>query len=294
MIIPVETVNPLLKRALAEDIGTGDLTTQATVDPEHRSSGGLRAKESGVVSGLCIAQAVFEEIDPETTFTAMVNDGDVVASGKLIGQVRGRTHSLLTAERTALNFLQHFSGIATRTARFVALASPRGVKILDTRKTTPGLRKLEKAAVVDGGGVNHRIGLYDAVLIKDNHLDAAGGIEAVFTCFAEIYPLGLNVPVIVEVRDLDELKMALTFPIDRVLLDNFTPELVTRAIAIVKEANLDLARQIAIEVSGGITLETVVAYAQRGVDYISVGSLTHSAPALDISLTLEPDHSGHD
>ena len=291
MNISPESFASLITKALSEDIGAGDLTSQATISESHHSGGWMIAKDCGVISGLQVAGAVFERVDAEIVFSPAVADGDSRQPGERIARVKGPTRSILTAERTALNFLQHLSGIATSTARFVDRVRPRDVRILDTRKTIPGLRLLEKAAVIDGGGVNHRMGLFDAVMIKDNHLDAAGGIDRLFAGFAKSFPQGLAVPVIVEVRNLVELRSALPHPIDRVLLDNFTPALVAEAVEIVAVTDSPSGKRLEIEISGGITLDTIADYALPGVDYISVGSLTHSAPALDISLTL---NSGDD
>jgi len=274
----------LIRQALQEDIGSGDITSAATIDAGHTSSGWMVAKQAGILSGMPVAKAVFKRVDPEIEMEVAFTDGCQLQPGDRICKISGPTSSILTAERVALNFLQHLSGIASRTALFVDAVAGSGVQILDTRKTTPGLRRLEKAAVVDGGGVNHRMGLYDAAMIKDNHVDAAGSIEAVFERIGSKFPDGIGLPVIVEVRNLEEINSALQQPVNRILLDNFTPQRVQEAIEAVRSAESELL--IEIEVSGGITLETVASYALPGVDYISVGSLTHSAPALDISLGL--------
>ncbi len=273
----------LIRQALQEDIGTGDVTSDATIESNHQSSGWMIAKQNGVLSGLIVAEAVFKKVDPLIEMQVAFTDRSLLQIGDKICRVSGSTKSILSGERVALNFLQHLSGIATRTAQFVEKVSGTGVQILDTRKTTPCMRRLEKTAVVDGGGVNHRLGLYDAVMIKDNHIDAAGGIEAAIACLKRKFPRGMDLPVIVEVRNLEELNEALLHKPDRVLLDNFTPARVEEAVKVICLAETP----IEIEVSGGITLETVASFALPGVNSISVGSLTHSAPALDISLNLD-------
>jgi nicotinate-nucleotide pyrophosphorylase (carboxylating) len=278
-----EELAALVRCALAEDVGAGDLTAQAIVTPEARARGRIRAKQAGVVSGLRPAREVFRQIDPALEFDARLDDGDAVSPGALLAVVRGAAQSILSAERTALNFLQHLSGIATLTARFVEQVAGSGVRILDTRKTTPGLRLLEKQAVRHGGAANHRLGLYDAVMIKDNHIAAAGGMEA---ALAGLNKLGCVVPVVVEVRNLDQLRAAAASGANQLLLDNFTPDEVGAAVDVVRKVRQAGEREIAIEVSGGITLANVASYAQPGVDYISVGGLTNSAPALDIALDL--------
>lgn len=294
----------LVRRALEEDIGAGDLTSSAVIPAGCRARGLIQAKRAGVVSGLQVAGAVFLELDPELRFTALVSDGDAVgpgaaapgkatgpdslSPGNVVATVTGRARSILTAERVALNFLQHLSGIATQTARFVDRVRGTGVRILDTRKTIPGMRLLEKRAVRDGGGVNHRLGLFDAVMIKDNHISAAGGIVPALKALAARPP---GVPVIVEVGDLEEVRIAAAGCVDRLLLDNFTPEEVSRAVEIAGQAEREGGRRLEIEISGGITLERVADYAVAGVDFISVGSLTHSAHALDFALDLEREDS---
>jgi nicotinate-nucleotide pyrophosphorylase (carboxylating) len=278
-----EELAALVRRALAEDVGPGDLTAQAVVAPETRGCGLIRAKEAGVISGLAPARAVFHRVDPSLAFDARVFDGEAVSPGAPVAAVRGAARSILSAERTALNFLQHLSGVATRTARLVEEVAGSGVRILDTRKTIPGLRHLEKEAVRHGGGMNHRLGLYDAVMIKENHIAAAGSLEAALAGLDEIPP---GVPVVVEVRTLDELRGAVASPADQLLLDNFTPDEVRAAVDIVRRERETRGRKIAVEVSGGITLANVKSYALPGVDFISVGGLTHSAPALDIALDL--------
>ncbi len=267
-------VQPLLELAIAEDIGPGDVTSEAILPPDQTLQAQLVVKKPGVIAGLPVAAAVFRRVDPAVRFTPRVRDGDRVAPGDVIAEVEGPARSLLAAERTALNFLQRLSGIATLTRRFVdAVAGTRAV-ILDTRKTHPGYRALEKYAVRMGGGQNHRMGLYDMILIKDNHIAAAGSITAAVRRARAAYP---HLPVEVEVQDLDQLREALELPVDRIMLDNFDLEGIRAAVQMA-------AGRVPLEVSGGVTLERVAELAATGVDYISVGALTHSAPALDISM----------
>ncbi|HWF52235.1 MAG TPA: carboxylating nicotinate-nucleotide diphosphorylase [Solirubrobacteraceae bacterium] len=264
-------------RALAEDVGTGDVTTTATVDSAARARALITQKAPGVVFGLAVTEAVFAALDPEVQFERLAPEGEWREGGPVL-RVEGRARALLTAERTALNFLQRLSGVATMAARYVREVDGTGAQILDTRKTTPGLRDLEKAAVAAGGARNHRAGLYDAVLIKENHIAAAGGIgEAVRRARAAAPGLALEV----EARNLDEVEEALGAQAPWILLDNMS-------VAELREAVLRVAGRAELEASGGITLETLRAAAATGVDFISVGALTHSAPALDFSLILEP------
>ena len=264
----------LIDLALAEDIGPGDVTSEAVLPPDLRLRAHIVAKQAGVVAGLPVAEAVFWRVDPSVRFTPRAEDGARVEAGTVLAEVEGPARSLLAAERTALNFLQHLSGIATLTRRFVdAVAGTRTV-ILDTRKTHPGHRALEKYAVRMGGGQNHRMGLYDMVLIKDNHIAAAGSITEAVRRARAAHP---DLPVEVEVKDLDELREALELPVDRIMLDNFDLEAIRAAVQMA-------AGRVPLEVSGGVTLERVAELAATGVDYISVGALTHSAPALDISM----------
>ncbi len=276
----------LIDLALAEDIGGGDVTTLATVAADRRARGTLLAKSPGVISGLDVAAAVFRRVDPAVVFTPLVADGARVGERQPIATVEGAARSLLVGERTALNLLQRLSGVATLTAAFVAAVAGTGARIVDTRKTTPGLRALEKAAVRHGGGHNHRFGLADGVLIKDNHLAAVGGpnrvAEAVRLARATA-PHGLKIEV--EVTTLPELDEALGVGADIVLLDNMP-------VAELAEAVRRTAGRALLEASGGVTLETVRAVAETGVGLISVGALTHSAPALDISLDFALEEAG--
>jgi nicotinate-nucleotide pyrophosphorylase (carboxylating) len=267
----------LIDRALAEDVGDGDATTEATVDAAARGVAMITQKAPGVISGIDVASAVFLRLDPDAVITRLGPEGEWREGGPVL-RVEGSARGILTAERTALNFLGRLSGIATKTARVVRSVGEGGAKILDTRKTTPGMRMLEKAAVAHGGGVNHRIGLFDFILIKENHSTLAGGVgEAVRRARAARPELGLAV----EVRDAAEIDEALAANAQRLLLDNMTPDQVRDAVA-------QVGGRAALEVSGGVDEETVLVYATiSGVDFVSIGALTHSAPVLDLSLILE-------
>ena len=262
-----------IKRALAEDIGTGDATTLSIVPPDATMRGQIIAKQDGVIAGLDVARAAYELLDSSVDFRAQTEDGSRVTRGGILALVSGRTASLLTAERTALNFLGRMSGIATLTRQFVdAVAGTRAV-ILDTRKTAPGLRLVDKLAVKLGGGGNHRIGLYDMILIKDNHIDYAGGIEEAVRR-ARAFDSGL--PIEVETRTLDDVRVALGLGVERILLDNMSVEMMAEAVRLTNG-------RAKLEASGNVTLETVRAIAETGVDFISVGALTHSAKVFDVS-----------
>ena len=260
--------------ALAEDLGEGsDVTTESVVDADLKGEARIVARVAGVLSGSAAAAGVYEVLRPACDYTAIKKDGDRLQPGDEVARITGSLRSLLTGERTALNFLQRMSGIATLTRRYAdALADFPNVTLLDTRKTTPGLRAFERAAVVHGGGHNHRAGLWDAILIKDNHVAAAGGVHAAIE-----RARAARLPVEVEVENLEQLDEALASGAEIVLLDNMPPELMRRAV----EVNQGRAK---LEASGGMTLEGAVAAARAGVDRISVGALTHSAPALDLSL----------
>jgi nicotinate-nucleotide pyrophosphorylase (carboxylating) len=280
------TTSRLIDLALAEDIGGGDVTSSLTVPAGRQGRGTLLAKAPGVISGLDVAGEVFRRVDPAITFIPLVTDGDAVEAMTPIAIVEGRARSLLTAERVALNLVQRLSGVATATARYVAAVCDTTVRIVDTRKTTPGLRALEKAAVRHGGGHNHRFGLTHGVLIKDNHLAAAGGADRIARAVAlarQGAPHTLRVEI--EVTTLDELAQALEAGADIVLLDNMDVTALRKAVA------LNGGRAL-LEASGGVTLESVAEIAATGVDLISVGALTHSAPALDISLDLDLSDAG--
>jgi nicotinate-nucleotide pyrophosphorylase (carboxylating) len=277
--LPGSLVDKAVAEALAEDLGIGgDITTEATVPAGTRASAVIAARKPGTVAGVQLAAAAFKTIDPLVEFEAVVGDGDRVEAGGIIARVAGDARALLTAERTALNFLGRLSGIATLTARYVSAIAGTRARIVDTRKTTPGQRALEKFAVRCGGGVNHRFGLFDAVLIKDNHIVAAGGVGAALQR-ARAHA-GHMVKVEIEVTSLDELDDALQLDPDAVLLDNMPLELLKAAVA-------EVAGRVVTEASGGVNLETVRAIAETGVDHISVGALTHSAPVLDIGLDFD-------
>lgn len=262
-----------IRRALDEDIGAGDATTDAIVPPEAAMKGQIIAKQDGIVAGLEVARAVYELLDTSVAFSARVADGSRVARGELLALVSGRARSLLTAERTALNFLGRMSGIATLTRQFVDAAAGTRAVILDTRKTAPGLRLVDKLAVKLGGGGNHRIGLYDMILIKDNHIDFAGGIEEAVRR-ARAARSGL--PIEVEARTLGDVNIALQIGVERILLDNMSLAQMSEAVKITNG-------RAKLEASGNVSLETVRAIAETGVDFISVGALTHSAKVFDVS-----------
>jgi nicotinate-nucleotide pyrophosphorylase (carboxylating) len=274
--LPKHVVSRAIAEALEEDLGqAGDVTTTATVPAETTVHGVLSARAGGTVAGLEVARAAFDALDPEIRFVALVRDGDCIAPSATLARVSGRARPLLSAERVALNFLCHMSGIASLTARYVEAVRGTKARIVDTRKTTPGLRAFEKYAVRCGGGHNHRAGLFDAILIKDNHIVAAGGITAAVR--AARAQAGHMVRIEVEVTSLAELEEALMHQIDAVLLDNMTREELGEAVRIVNG-------RVVTEASGGVTLENVRGIAETGVDLISVGALTHSAPILDIGL----------
>jgi nicotinate-nucleotide pyrophosphorylase (carboxylating) len=272
-------LDALVAQALAEDVGTGDATTDAIVDPDARARARIVQKAPGVIYGLPLAAAVFIALDPAAELSLLVEEGVWREHGE-VAEVRGRACALLTGERTALNFLAHLSGVATAAARCARALEGTGTRVLDTRKTTPGLRALEKAAVAAGGGVNHRFGLWDAILIKENHIAAAGGVRAAIELARARAP-ALAPTLEVECRTLDEVDEALAAGAPRLLLDNMDDEQLRAAV--------ERARgRASTECSGGVTLETIRERALTGVDFISVGALTHSAPALDLSLLLEP------
>jgi nicotinate-nucleotide pyrophosphorylase (carboxylating) len=273
-------VEQLIDRALAEDVGAGDATTEATVDPDARAVARITQKGHGVISGLAVAEAVFRRLDPDAAIERLGPEGEWREAPAPVLEIEGSARALLTAERTALNFLARLSGIATATAHVVrgVESAGGGARILDTRKTTPGLRRLEKRAVADGGGVNHRAGLYDAILIKENHSAAAGGITEAVRRAQAARP---DLPIEVEVRDAKEIDEALRAGAPRLLLDNMSPDEIRAAVQ-------QVAGRAELEASGGIDDETVLVYATiEGLHYISMGALTHSAPALDLSLALE-------
>ncbi len=283
MRVPRAVVERLVRTALEEDLGAGDVTTAATVPAAARGKARVIAKATGVIAGLEVAREVYRQSDPAVVFEARLVDGDGVAPGDVVATAAGSFARLLEAERTALNFIQRLSGIATLTRRYVEAVSGSRARIVDTRKTTPGWRALEKAAVAAGGGSNHRMGLYDAFLVKENHVVAAGGVGQALSAVAVANGAGL--PVEIEVRSLADLELVLEHPDppDRVLLDNFPPTELAEAVRRTRDAQT----RILLEASGNVTLDTVRAIAGSGVDWISVGALTHSARALDLSCLIE-------
>jgi nicotinate-nucleotide pyrophosphorylase (carboxylating) len=286
--LSADALHDLLRRFLDEDIGQGDLTTEAIVRSDQCAAGEFLAKSPLVLAGIDFAMETFRLLDPKIEHENLRRDGDRVPPGDTIARIRGRAQAMLGAERVALNLLQRLSGIATLTRAYVDAVAGTGAAILDTRKTTPGLRALEKYAVRAGGGTNHRLRLDDAILIKENHARLAGGVGRAVRA-ARAARRGGAQWLEVEVDSIAELVEALAGRPDAILLDNFTPELARTAIARAREA--DPEHRIAIEASGGITLANVRAFAEAGVDRISVGALTHSAPAADISLEVEPEKS---
>ena len=279
-MIPLdETARTLIERALEEDVGAGDWTTLWTVGEKARAEAVIVAKAEGVLAGARIVAAVFERVDPALKVEFEAADGERLAPGARVCTLRGPARAILTGERTALNFLQRLSGIASLTRRFVDRIEGTGAIILDTRKTTPGWRSLEKAAVRVGGGSNHRTGLFDMVLIKENHIAAAGGIVEAVERVREHNSAGLAVEV--EVTSLEELDIAIRAGVDRILLDNMSLEMMREAVELTRRFEPDRPE---LEASGNMSLERVRAVAETGVDFISVGALTHSAPALDLSL----------
>jgi nicotinate-nucleotide pyrophosphorylase (carboxylating) len=275
MAVATDTLERIVHAALAEDIGGGDVTTEATVPEDAIGTAELLVKEPGVVCGLRAAEVTFRALDPEIQFEAFTADGDVVDAATVVARVSGSERAILTGERVALNFLGRLSGIATLTRRYVQAIDGTGAAVLDTRKTTPGIRALEKYAVVSGGGRNHRFGLDDAVLVKDNHLRAAGSIAAA----VELVRAATDLPVEVECDTLDQVREALEAGVDAILFDNMSLVQLRQAVALA-------GGRARLEASGGVSLDTIRPIAETGVDEISVGALTHSARALDVSLEL--------
>ena len=274
----IDNLDELINLWFAEDIGDGDHTTLSCIPADARGKSQLIIKEAGVLAGVEVAKRIFHAFDPELQVTQYLHDGDRVKPGDIAFVVEGRIQSLLQTERLMLNVMQRMSGVATRTAEYVKLLEGTHTRVLDTRKTTPGLRLLEKEAVKIGGGCNHRIGLYDMILLKDNHVDFAGGIDKAITrakdyCAAK----GKNLKIEIEVRNFDELDQVLAVGgVDRIMLDNFTPADTKKAVALI-------GGRYETESSGGITFDTLRTYAECGVDFISVGALTHSVKSLDMS-----------
>ena len=286
-----QRVLPLLQAALKEDIGTRDLTTAALIHPKATAQAEIVTRDEGVVAGLPLVEWAFGLLDAKIRVKPMVKDGDAIHPDKALAFLEGPARPILSGERTVLNFVSHLSGIATLTRQYVEGVKPYPVRILDTRKTTPGLRELEKYAVVVGGGHNHRRGLYDQVLIKENHLHVLAQEAGSTTTHAAVIPTALakvqrvgarNVKVEIEVRTLDECRAALVAGATLILLDNMTVETMREAVKLARRAG----RKIWLEASGGMTLERVASVAATGVDYISVGALTRAAPGLDVALEL--------
>ncbi len=273
------TLRQIITRALEEDIGSGDVTTEAICEPDQMGHAVIRTKEPCVIAGVPVAQLVFEMLDSQIEFTPHVRDGERLSAHQTVAEISGRLRAILMGERTALNFLQRLSGIATMTARYVEAVKDFSVKILDTRKTAPGLRILDKYAVRVGGGQNHRMGLFDGVLIKTNHIRAAGGIAKAVERVRRSAPTTLKIEV--EVKNLQEFQEALAAGADIIMLDNMSLEEMRRAATMVKSAG---GRGPMLEASGGVTLENVREIAATGVDFISVGALTHSVKAIDMHL----------
>lgn len=274
-----EIITDIIRMGIKEDLGTGDVTTDSVVPKDHQSEAYITAKEDGVVAGLPLAERIFYFIDPELSFEAIRQDGDQVTFGDGLAKITGRTRSILKGERLALNFMQRMSGIATKTAQYKSLIQDYPVRIVDTRKTTPGLRVLEKYAVAVGGGHNHRMGLYDAVMIKDNHIEAAGSICLAIEQARNGIPHTMKIEV--EVEDLNGVKEALVARADIIMLDNMSPEKMKEAVALINGAAI-------VEASGNITHETIVDAAATGIDVISLGTLTHTIRSMDISLNINP------
>lgn len=274
-----QEIRARIEEALAEDVGTGDVTTQWTVPEGLRNRAHIVAKQPLVVSGVDVARAVFLAVDPELTVEVHVSDGSSAADQEVVCRIEGSTRSILTAERVALNFLGHLSGIATFTRRFVEAIQGTGAQVIDTRKTTPGWRQLEKRAVRHGGGTNHRMGLYDMVLVKDNHIAAAGSPEQALARVRHHNDRGLSVEI--EVTTVQQLMRVLPLGVDRILLDNMSLELLRDCVRRVGALG---DRRPSTEASGNVSLGTVRSIAETGVDLISVGALTHSAPVADLSL----------
>lgn len=286
-VLPAAEIQAVVARALAEDLPWGDATSEALIPLDQHGVGRIESRATGVLAGLPVAEEVFRQVDPELIVEALLRDGELLAPGAVVARIRGPLRSLLSGERVALNFLQRLSGIATTTDRYVQAIAGCRARIVDTRKTTPGLRLLEKYAVRVGGGHNHRFSLSDAVMLKDNHLAALRlrGLELPEVVRSLRDQLPHTTTIEVEVEDLADLRAALAAGVDTILLDNLSPPEIADAVRIVRG-------RARLEASGGITLETVRAIAETGVDLISVGALTHSVRALDLALEIEVDRCG--
>ncbi|MFN2569889.1 MAG: carboxylating nicotinate-nucleotide diphosphorylase [Candidatus Dormibacteria bacterium] len=269
-----DTLDPLIEAALAEDVGAGDITTDVIVALDMTCRGKIIAKQDGIIAGLPVARRVFELVDPRMQFDAKIKDGEKVQPDQIVARLHGSARAMLKAERVALNYLQHLSGIASLTAKYVKAVEGTKTQILDTRKTTPGIRFLEKYATRTGGAANHRAGLFDAILIKDTHLALAGGISGALRAVRRAYP---DTDVHIEVSNIQELEQALNDRAPRIMLDNFAPGQVREAMKLIRG-------RAKVEISGGVQISSARAYALAGSDYISVGALTHSATALDFTM----------
>ena len=276
--INFKAIQPVIDYALNEDIGSGDITTSLLIPSDLEARATMVAKSSGVIAGLAVAEYIFRTLNPGIIWKTFVKDGDKVDKGDLLLEISGSYRALLTGERLALNFLQRMSGIATLTAECVSTISGYNAKILDTRKTVPGLRLLDKYAVLMGGGTNHRIGLYDMVLIKDNHIKVAGGITRAVSQIKKGLPYGIQIEV--ETTNLEEVHQALDSGVDIIMLDNMTTDVMAECVKII-------AGRAKVEASGNMTIERLKQVAATGVDYISIGALTHSVMAFDISMNIE-------
>jgi len=278
------TIEKIIQQALSEDLGSGDHTSLACIPENHRGKAVILAKEDGIVAGTDVAESVFKQIDPFITIQLYKRNGEKIRKGDQIMQIEGRTQVILAAERTALNFIQRMSGIATFTRRLTEELKGLSTQILDTRKTTPCLRVLEKMAVKAGGGTNHRFGLYDMIMIKDNHIDFAGGIEpAIHKTQHYLRKNNLSLKIEIETRNFSEIEQVLSIGgVHRIMLDNFSPDNLRKAVKLID-------KRFETEASGGITLNTIRRYAETGVDFISVGALTHQIKSLDISLLAVTD-----
>lgn len=274
-----DLVKQLIDISFAEDIGEGDHTSLATINADENGKSIIVAKDTGIIAGLMLVEYIFKKVDANLIVKLLKQDGDAVAYGDVVLEVTGSSRSMLTAERTVLNFIQRLSGVASLTSKYVAELKGLHTQILDTRKTTPGMRLLEKYAVKIGGGANHRIGLYDMILIKDNHVDFSGGIEsAILRTQKYLKDNNLNLKIEIETRTLDEVKQVLAIGgVHRIMLDNFSPDLLREAVKLIDG-------KYETEASGGITLQTLRSYAETGVDFISSGALTHSVKAMDLSM----------
>ena len=273
------TISEIIKNTLQEDIGAGDHSSLAAIPKEAKGKMKLLVKENGIIAGIEVAKEVLQQVDPSIVMQCFMKDGDAISVGDIVFELEGSARSMLTAERTLLNFLQRMSGIATVSKQYADAVKGTKTKILDTRKTTPTLREIEKYAVKIGGSENHRFGLYDMIMLKDNHIDFAGGIESAIDATHEyLKNHDLNLKIEIETRTLEEVKQVMNHgKVDRIMLDNFTPENIKKAVQLIGD-------KYETEASGGITLNNIKEYAQTGVDYISIGALTHHIKSLDLSL----------